>query len=607
MSSNIRWSLCFLGLISVLCCCSEISKSQVRIVYTYPIRNAIQVSAKTTIGIRFAEAISKSLLSNSAFAVTGTLSGVHTGKVSLSTDLRTVIFTPDKFFSAGEKVGVSVSPLVCKSGKNTEIYYLTFQISKSRILPNSLLAAIDWAPGSSPFLTSSAQASSLPADFPPIQITKNSKPSPGHYYLSNFTYVQSIFGMYLMTLDNSGNVLYQRSTYPIGAQDFRLQPNGLFTYFDLRAKKFYALDSNFAVVDSFAAVNGYETDYHDLCILPNNNGYALLAIFYEKVDLSKVAGDTDATVINYALQKFDQDKNLVFEWRTNDSGHFLITDEIDSDLSLHTIDYVHCNSIDFDPRDSTFILSSRSLDEITKINPEDGTMIWRLGGKHNQFAILNDPVPFSHQHDVRRLPNGNLTLFDNGNLHNSLSLYSRAVEYILDEKAKYILKVWEFRHNPDVISPAMGSVQQLSNGNKLIGWGICDSVAATEVQPDGTTVWEMRLPIGLYNYRMYKAVNDPLAAVGGSHDRLPVVTLEQNYPNPFSGSTTINFRTSSHTPISLIVYDALGREVRILFDGIVEPGEYSAKLEAGDLPSGLYLCKLTTPASTLSREVILSK
>ncbi len=60
------------------------------------------------------------------------------------------------------------------------------------------------------------------------------------------------------------------------------------------------------------------------------------------------------------------------------------------------------------------LLSFRHLNEVTKIDSSSGEIIWRLGGKQNQFTFLGDTMPFSAQHDARRIANGNLTLFDNG-------------------------------------------------------------------------------------------------------------------------------------------------------------------------------------------------
>ena len=126
---------------------------------------------------------------------------------------------------------------------------------------------------------------------------------------------------------------------------------------------------------------------------------------------------------------------MIFQWRSWD--HFKITDATeDIDLTAHTIDYVHGNSIEVD-YDSHILLSSRHMDEITKINRQTGEIIWRFGGiksRNNQFLFINDLRTFSHQHDIRRLPNGNITLFNNGNL--LVPRYSSSLEYYLDEQNK---------------------------------------------------------------------------------------------------------------------------------------------------------------------------
>src|SRR5262245_47329771 len=147
------------------------------------------------------------------------------------------------------------------------------------------------------------------------------------------------------------------------------------------------------------------------------------------VDMSALTkgGRSDAIVIGLIIQELDQEKNVVFQWRSWD--HFQITDVMSHSLNSSVVDYVHGNSIDVDS-DCNLIISCRHMNEVTKISRASGEIIWRLGGRNNQFAI-DDPIRFSHQHDVRRLPNGNLTLFDNGNFR--LPLFSRAVEYAIDE------------------------------------------------------------------------------------------------------------------------------------------------------------------------------
>jgi uncharacterized repeat protein (TIGR01451 family) len=83
--------------------------------------------------------------------------------------------------------------------------------------------------------------------------------------------------------------------------------------------------------------------------------------------------------------------------------------------------------------------------------------------------------------------------------------------------------------------------------------------------------------------------------------------LGQNYPNPFNPATTITFSMSTTAPARLAVYDLLGREVRTLVEGVVAAGMHSLVFEAGDLPSGTYLYRLSTPQGSFTRTLTLLK
>ncbi len=145
-------------------------------------------------------------------------------------------------------------------------------------------------------------------------------------------------------------------------------------------------------------------------------------------------------------------------------------------------------------------------DEITKVDRRTGDVIWRMGGKNNQFTFVNSTRPFTRQHDARRLPNGNITVFDDGTF--STPFYSRAVEYAIDEKNKIATQVWEYDHGKTIQSTHKGGMQRLPNGNTLIDWGGFGSnpavPAATEVKPDGTIVFEMGTPLNDGSYRVRK-------------------------------------------------------------------------------------------------------
>ena len=75
---------------------------------------------------------------------------------------------------------------------------------------------------------------------------------------------------------------------------------------------------------------------------------------------------------------------------------------------------------------------------------------------------------------------------------------------------------------------------------------------------------------------------------------LPVTfSLDQNYPNPFNPATTIAFSLASDEPVTLTVYNALGRRVAILLDGkTVTRGSHTVRFDAQGLASGVYFYQL---------------
>ncbi len=84
--------------------------------------------------------------------------------------------------------------------------------------------------------------------------------------------------------------------------------------------------------------------------------------------------------------------------------------------------------------------------------------------------------------------------------------------------------------------------------------------------------------------------------------------LSQNYPNPFNPTTNIEFsipENSGH--VKLTVYDILGRIVTTLVDKEMVSGNYSIKFDASNLPSGIYMYKLSTNSNTKTMKMILQK
>ncbi|MFQ5569635.1 MAG: S8 family serine peptidase [Rhodothermales bacterium] len=72
------------------------------------------------------------------------------------------------------------------------------------------------------------------------------------------------------------------------------------------------------------------------------------------------------------------------------------------------------------------------------------------------------------------------------------------------------------------------------------------------------------------------------------------VALLQNFPNPFLHATTITFALPESGQVHLDVFDLLGRKVAALVDGMLPAGRHRIVWEAADVPSGVYLYRLTT-------------
>lgn len=353
---------------------------------------------------------------------------------------------------------------------------------------------------------SSMSAQNLPA----YEITFNDAPAAGFYFL-NPVKVPNPGGAYRNTqfiLDGNGSVVYyRRLPQGLTSSDFKLQPNGWMSY--SLVARFFFMDSTFTRVDSVMSQNGILPDGHDIQILPN--GHYLLPGFenltmnlsaYPFFNQNGSPGSPNATVKSGVIQELDADKNVVFEWHAAD--HFDFGDVDPRQLnSPVNVDWTHFNAVAADD-DGNILLSSRHLNEVTKINRADGSVIWRLGGKANQFQFVNDPAAFVAQHDPRRIANGNLTLFDNG--FNELPLHPAAAkEYLLDETAFTATLVWEHVENPASFSRALGNVQRLDNGNTLVNYGLLTNgnVLFNVVDSAGNKTFEIRFDDSLTSYRSF--------------------------------------------------------------------------------------------------------
>ena len=85
------------------------------------------------------------------------------------------------------------------------------------------------------------------------------------------------------------------------------------------------------------------------------------------------------------------------------------------------------------------------------------------------------------------------------------------------------------------------------------------------------------------------------------------ITLDQNYPNPFNPSTVIRYQLPEAAQVSLEVFDMAGRKVADLVNGQVSAGSHSVNFDASQLSSGVYMYRLQTGSTTLTRKLTVVK
>jgi hypothetical protein len=84
-------------------------------------------------------------------------------------------------------------------------------------------------------------------------------------------------------------------------------------------------------------------------------------------------------------------------------------------------------------------------------------------------------------------------------------------------------------------------------------------------------------------------------------------SLKQNYPNPFNPATKISYSLPKASHVTLIVYDMLGREVKVLVDENKPSGNYEIEFEASSLSSGTYIYRMVAGNYQAARKLIVVK
>jgi hypothetical protein len=156
-----------------------------------------------------------------------------------------------------------------------------------------------------------------------------------------------------------------------------------------------------------------------------------------------------------------------------------------------------------------------------------------------------------------------------------------------------------------------------------------DTVATIEFTAPNNTVWlekDINIQLtqelnsiafhGFWNWMSFDYIAIQGATIVSVEEQIEIpekLELSQNYPNPFNPFTNIKFTLIKPQKVKLIVYDVLGRKVKILFNDIAQAGVNSVKWHGENdnnikMSSGIYFYRLETESGFVKiKKMVLVK
>lgn len=255
------------------------------------------------------------------------------------------------------------------------------------------------------------------------------------------------------------------------------------------------LNRGYREIARVRAASGRSVDLHALTVTPQ--GTVLFTCYPETVpmDLSSIGGPRNSQVRESVIQEVDiATGRLVFEWRS--LQHVPVSASLEP--MGEPYDYLHVNSVQQLP-DGNLLISARHAWAVYKLERRTGKVIWTLGGKQNQFH-MGPGTEFSWQHDARQESDHVLTLFDNGtNGPIKTERQSRGIALEVEEARRKVTLGQAYVSSHKLVAGAMGSVQILSSGRVMVGWGVASYTS--QFASTGELLSEFALPTGMYSYR----------------------------------------------------------------------------------------------------------
>lgn len=375
--------------------------------------------------------------------------------------------------------------------------------------------------GSTLFFSGCKKETTTLPDIYPFEVTVDNNPAPGRILVSPYNANADTGRVFL--LDQNGKLIKSKRTDGPTMNFTRWEINGQVRYTYLvgdnsgyHIPNYYAYIAGYYVIadsnlneirrvylHAYGDVSNTQQtllDSHDFVLISDD--HYIVESYYDRTVTNipdTLNPASSVRVVDPVIQEINNDQ-VVWQWETTDYPE-MYANSVESNNyqdSVASQDFAHMNALAIDPNDNNLLCSFRNLNTIIKINRQNGSIMWRLGGKESDFPLTADQK-FLRQHNVSVVDNNTLMVFDNGEAGERA--YSRVLEFKLDEVGKTVTAFNSF-NVPGDFAQYMGSVvKNDSLQTYFIGGGSAKYMVEANYAT-GEKVFELKLDEN--SYRSFK-------------------------------------------------------------------------------------------------------
>jgi hypothetical protein len=438
-----------------------------------------------------------------AVHVSGSQTGAHPGRLIGYSQGDGTSFVPAKPFRSGEDVTVRGS---VRTSHGTTSFQYRFTVASQ----DTITTAPPTHQALSTDYNEMQHFHSLPNLLPPtLQVSaRSSATAPGDIFVAPYAGPGPSGPM---IFDEAGNLIWFHplprgiESTNLQVQQYNGQPvltwwQGVIPPQGFGAGEEVIANGSYQQIGSVRAGNGYKADLHDFHLTAQNT--ALITVFDPiYCNLSQWGGPQGAGVTDSVFEELDLGTGLVRrEWHSVD--HVALSASYSSAVKATRewpFDFFHLNSID-QLAGGTTLISARNTWALYELNTQTGQVLASIGGRSSTIKPGRGAAT-AFQHDADMLPNGDITLFDNGGAP-KVHPQSRGLVLSVNPATRTDSVVGEYEHPGALLAGSQGNLQALPNGDVLVGWG--SEPYFSEFSAGGQLLFDAHLHGSYESYRAYR-------------------------------------------------------------------------------------------------------